>query len=152
MEASHLRRVSQSEPARCGQHRAESHSHTDTAKLRTDARIGMILRQRPKTLPSSKIRAHGRYAPCVRHFPDMTIQDTRNTTDSIETESNNPRTGIARALFKADPETPIDELDKVVADVEHWVCKGCGRTTYNPPRCCKTCDGTEFEHRSTGEA
>lgn len=75
----------------------------------------------------------------------MSIHDTPNTNESTETETRGPRNGIAQALLEADPDTPIEELPKLLEDVEHWVCTSCGRKNFVRPTHCGECGTETFE-------
>ncbi|WP_049984138.1 hypothetical protein [Halorubrum sp. BV1] len=72
----------------------------------------------------------------------MSIPETNDTTEDPEVPSPDPQNGIAQALLKADPETPMKE---VLEDVKRWVCTGCGREKLNKPTHCAECGATTFD-------
>lgn len=74
----------------------------------------------------------------------MSIHEPRTTTESTDTDSPEPRNGLAQALWEADPDTPIEELPKLLDDVERWVCTGCGRKNFTKPERCG-CGSATFD-------
>lgn len=64
----------------------------------------------------------------------MSIHGTPTTTESTDTEPRAPRNGLAQALLEADPETPVEELPKLLEDVERWVCTTCGKKNFVKPK------------------
>lgn len=53
-----------------------------------------------------------------------------------------PKSGPARALWEADPDTPISEIPLLLESVDRWECSACGRQTFTKPERCGSC-GTE---------
>lgn len=62
-----------------------------------------------------------------------------------------PRLGIARALWRADPDTQVSEISSVLEDVDQWVCADCGAEKYVKPKKCLSCGSEQFERQETGE-
>lgn len=62
-----------------------------------------------------------------------------------ESRKHVPRNGAARALLDADPETPVEEIPKLLADVERWECQGCEKQLFIRPMQCGDCGGERFE-------
>lgn len=75
----------------------------------------------------------------------MSIHDTPNTSESTETEPRGPRNGIAQALLEADPETPVEDIPKLLEDVERWVCTDCGKKNFVKPTHCGQCGTKTFD-------
>lgn len=66
--------------------------------------------------------------------------------------SDAPRNGPAKALWDADPETPIEEIPELLRDVYRWECTDCGNVTFTHPGRCRRCKSTDFERHGGGEA
>lgn len=58
--------------------------------------------------------------------------------------SPEPRFGPAAALWRADAETPVDELPDLLASVARWECESCGSQRFGYPEACSECGGESF--------
>ena len=75
----------------------------------------------------------------------MSIHETNDTTEDREVPSPEPQNGIALALWNADPETPVEEIPKLLEDVKRWVCTDCEKETFVHPTHCGQCGATTFD-------
>lgn len=73
-------------------------------------------------------------------------QDDETSTDDKKAHAVSfPRNGLARALWDADPDTPVRELGKVLHTVDRWECTGCGALKLGVPQTCVECGAKEFD-------
>lgn len=56
-----------------------------------------------------------------------------------------PTNGPARALWKADPATPVSEIPELLQSVERWRCRQCGNQRFTRPEHCGGCGERNFE-------
>lgn len=68
----------------------------------------------------------------------------------MSVQSTIPTTGPARALWEADPSTPVSELPDILQTVERWECQECGNQRFTRPAHCGGCGEHDFEKVSPG--
>jgi uncharacterized OB-fold protein len=61
-----------------------------------------------------------------------------------------PRNGPARILHEADPDTPLDEIQRRLRTLHRWECVRCGNTKFTDPPECGECGAEDFE-KVTGD-
>lgn len=55
-----------------------------------------------------------------------------------------PRNGPSRALWEAPPDTSVEEIPSLLADVARYECDECGVHRFARPVSCGECGGEEF--------
>jgi uncharacterized OB-fold protein len=56
-----------------------------------------------------------------------------------------PRVGPSRALMEAPPDTPVDEIPELLAEVPRFECQDCGAQRFGRSASCGDCGSEAIE-------